>query len=363
MGHKKPSLRSKAAHLVSDITTVILNPISDEPSTPRGDGSVMEGREAEISETESNVLDGPDTSSFTAFLISLLSSAESNGHSNEESEESHVKMGEMVSSSGINENAGRKGLITRGKQSLGRVLQKASRISGHRDKRFDQKAECDLLNAPNSSSHELMPMNVPKNTAPEINLPIISEPSLLLSENMRSDLYVSLPAVTQGKNWVLLYSTWRHGISLSTLYRRSMLCPGLCLLVVGDRMGAVFGGLVEAPLCPTNKRKYQGTNSTFVFTIISSHPVIFRPTGANHYFTLCSTDYFALGGGGHFALYLDGDLLNGSSSSSETFGNTCLAHSQDFEVKEVELWGFVYASKYEETMALCRTEATGICRW
>ena len=33
----------------------------------------------------------------------------------------------------------------------------------------------------------------------------------------------------------LLYmfcSTWRHGISLSTLYRRSMLGPGLSLLVV-----------------------------------------------------------------------------------------------------------------------------------
>lgn len=27
--------------------------------------------------------------------------------------------------------------------------------------------------------------------------------------------------------------------------------------VVGDRKGAVFGGLVEAPLRPTNKRKYQ----------------------------------------------------------------------------------------------------------
>lgn len=31
-------------------------------------------------------------------------------------------------------------------------------------------------------------------------------------------------------------------------------------------------------------------------------------TGANRYFTLCSTDFLAIGGGGHFALYLDGDL-------------------------------------------------------
>lgn len=31
--------------------------------------------------------------------------------------------------------------------------------------------------------------------------------------------------------YVVICSTWRHGISLSTLYRRSMLWPGLSLLV------------------------------------------------------------------------------------------------------------------------------------
>lgn len=94
--------------------------------------------------------------------------------------------------------------------------------------------------------------------------------------------------------------------------------------------------------------------------------------GVNRYFTLCSTNSLAIGGGGHFALYLDGDLwefcaifpftlyseqhvnftllyqfgnsflifswrLNGSSSVSETYGNPCLAHSKEFEVKEVEV--------------------------
>jgi hypothetical protein len=29
--------------------------------------------------------------------------------------------------------------------------------------------------------------------------------------------------------------------------------------IVGDKKGAVFGGLVEAPLQPTNKKKYQVT--------------------------------------------------------------------------------------------------------
>ncbi|CAI9263648.1 unnamed protein product [Lactuca saligna] len=181
--------------------------------------------------------------------------------------------------------------------------------------------------------------------------------------NTRSDLYVALPVLSQGKKWVLLYSTWRHVISLSTLYRRSNLCPGLSLLVVGDRKGAVFGGLVEAPLKPSTKKRYQGSNDTFVFTNTPGLPVIYRPTGVNRYFTLCSTEYLALGGGNHFALYLDSDLLNGSSLASETYGNSCLSHTQEFEVKEIELWGFVYASEYEEAISMLRTEAPGICRW
>ncbi|KAF6140675.1 hypothetical protein GIB67_013968 [Kingdonia uniflora] len=67
------------------------------------------------------------------------------------------------------------------------------------------------------------------------------------------------------------------------------------------------------------------------------NPPLLPVEGANRYFTLCSTDFLALGGGGHFALYLDGDLLRGSSSNSETFGNPCLAHTEDFDVKELEV--------------------------
>ncbi|XP_035844474.1 oxidation resistance protein 1-like [Helianthus annuus] len=80
----------------------------------------------------------------------------------------------------------------------------------------------------------------------------MSEPSQLMTEDTRAALYVALPVLSRGKKWVLLYSTWRHGISLSTLYRRSNLSPGLSLL---------------------------GSNDTFVFTNTPGCPVIFRPTG------------------------------------------------------------------------------------
>ncbi|XP_078433864.1 TLD-domain containing nucleolar protein [Wolffia australiana] len=359
MGQKKPSLRSKAAHLVSDITTVLLNPVSDAPSSPRGAEAAKTNLEEQVPETESKSLVEPDTSSFTAFLSSLLSSAESSDHFSIRSEDHPVRTLEAAaSSSAIGENPGRKSLLSRGKQSLGKAFQKASRIVSFRDKKSFSKSNSDLTKLSVPSSNE------PTESVHQANLPVISDTSLLISGSLREDLYGIFPALVQGKCWVLLYSTWKHGISLSTLYRRSALCPGFCLLVVGDRKGAVFGGLLEAPLHPSSKRKYQGTNNTFIFTTQSSPPSIFRPTGANRYFSLCSPEFLAIGGGGHFALYLDEDLLNGSSATSETFGNSCLATSEDFEVKEVELWGFVCASKYEETLSICGPkDAEGICHW
>ncbi|XP_021607084.1 nuclear receptor coactivator 7 isoform X2 [Manihot esculenta] len=144
----------------------------------------------------------------------------------------------------------------------------------------------------------------------------------------------------------LMGSTLKHGISLRTLIRKSADLPGPCVLIVGDRQGAVFGGLLECPLKPTPKRKYQGTNQTFVFTTIYGEPRLFRATGANRYYYMCLNDLLALGGGCNFALCLDGDLLNGTSGPCETFGNLCLAHQPEFELKNVELWGFTHSSKF-----------------
>ena len=36
--------------------------------------------------------------------------------------------------------------------------------------------------------------------------------------------------------------------------------------------------------------------------------IMHNVAGVNRYFTLCTTEFLAIGGGGHFALYLDGDL-------------------------------------------------------
>ncbi|KAK4437786.1 Oxidation resistance protein 1 [Sesamum alatum] len=178
------------------------------------------------------------------------------------------------------------------------------------------------------------------------SMPSLGDESLFISPDLYEFFEASLPNIVKGCQWALLYSTARHGISLQTLLRRSSGLTGPCLLITGDRQGAVFGGLLDCPLKPTAKRKYQGTYQSFVFTTIYGEPRLFRPTGANRYFYLCVNDLLALGGGGNFALCLKEDLLYGSSGPCETFGNRCLAHDEEFELKNVELWGFTHASQH-----------------
>ncbi|KAM5553347.1 oxidation resistance protein 1 [Rosa sericea] len=180
----------------------------------------------------------------------------------------------------------------------------------------------------------------------EKQLSYLMDDSVFISSDLLEFLLSSLPNIVKGCQWVLLYSTAKHGISLRTLIRKSAEVSGPCLLIGGDTQGAVFGGLLEGPLKPTAKRKYQGTNQAFVFTTIYGQPRLFRPTGANRYYYMCLNDMLAFGGGGNFALFLDGDLLSGTSGPCETFGNLCLTHKPEFELKNVELWGFTHASRY-----------------
>lgn len=176
-------------------------------------------------------------------------------------------------------------------------------------------------------------------------LPPTSEDSLLLSEDFRASIHSALPTVAKDRHWIMLYSTARHGISMRTLYQKSSSLPEPYLLVIGDLKGATFGGLATAPLKPTAQRKYLGTSDTFVFTNLNNQLQLYKATGANRYYLLCTNDAISFGGGGHFAIHLEDTLLTGSSGACDTFGNNCLATSMDFSVSNVEVWGFTHGLK------------------
>ena len=81
-----------------------------------------------------------------------------------------------------------------------------------------------------------------------------------------------------------------------------------------------------------------------------------RWSGANPFFMFSSRDHLAMGSGGHFGLYLDAELLHGSSGPSDTFDNRCLCRQRpggvpladdppvgEFRCHCVEVWGMDHA--------------------
>lgn len=158
-------------------------------------------------ESTGDSVEGPDTSSFSAFLYSLLSSSDSESNSNINGSNEYQVDNESASDVPMKESSGKKSLLSRGKQSLGRAIYQAARFSGYRQ--ASAKSNSDMsIDEENSSTvfrDDGISMQTLNKSIPLDNLPETSECSLLLSEKTRGALYVSFPVLVQGRKWVLLY--------------------------------------------------------------------------------------------------------------------------------------------------------------
>ncbi|KAF8835812.1 TLD-domain-containing protein [Paxillus ammoniavirescens] len=149
-----------------------------------------------------------------------------------------------------------------------------------------------------------------------------------------------LPALTRlPRNWTLLYSLDQHGISLNTLYSRcepripsraNPSPPKGGLVAMQDAHDAVFGAWLSEGV--KLERGYYGSGESFLWRY---HPPrngepqgsleVYKWTGRNDYVALCEPEFISFGGGdGHYGLYLDASLLDGSSAPCPTFGNPAL---------------------------------------
>ncbi|XP_040586260.1 oxidation resistance protein 1 isoform X2 [Mesocricetus auratus] len=168
--------------------------------------------------------------------------------------------------------------------------------------------------------------------------PNLSEPSELLLPDQIEKLTKQLPPRTIGYPWTLVYGTGKHGTSLKTLYRTMTGLDTPVLMVIKDSDGQVFGALASEPFKVSDG--FYGTGETFVFTFCPEFEV-FKWTGDNMFFIKGDMDSLAFGGGGgEFALWLDGDLYHGRSHSCKTFGNHTLSKKEDFFIQDIEIWAF-----------------------
>lgn len=173
---------------------------------------------------------------------------------------------------------------------------------------------------------------------PEAFRPNLSDPSQLLQVDQIEKLTKHLPPRTIGYPWTLVYSTAKHGMSLKTLYRTMLGLDTPVLLVIKDSDAQVFGALASEPFKISDC--FYGTGETFLFTFCPDFQV-FKWTGDNMFFIKGDMDSLAFGGGGgEFALWMDGDLYHGRSHSCKTFGNSTISKKEDFIVQDIEIWAF-----------------------
>ena len=169
-------------------------------------------------------------------------------------------------------------------------------------------------------------------------LPELLHKSEILKDSHVADLEAALPPSYQGYNWERAFSLTGNGANIDRFYDIGAKHYAT-LLVVEDFEGNVFGGFAVEPW--RIQSSYFGAGETFLFTFKDGPGKFFRWTGRNDFFMLANRDSLALGGGGGFGLYLDGDFCAGMSTISGTFANEVLASGEDFECANVELWSFV----------------------
>ncbi|KAH7908565.1 TLD-domain-containing protein [Hygrophoropsis aurantiaca] len=184
----------------------------------------------------------------------------------------------------------------------------------------------------------------------------------ILSVEVADKIRSYLPALTRlSRTWTLLYSLDQHGISLNTLYTRCepkpWNAPGAtkgALVVIKDTGDTLFGAWMSEGL-HLSKGAYYGSGESFLWKYDASNPTgcldVYKWTARNDYVALCEPEYISFGGGdGHYGLYLDASLLDGSSAPCPTFTNDVLCSqgggigirkgaSVTFECVGLEVWG------------------------
>ena len=212
----------------------------------------------------------------------------------------------------------------------------------------------------------------------------------VLSPPMMDSLLNFVPDHLVNDNFWLKFSLVRDGASLDIL-RRYCRAATHTILAIETTNGEVFGSFQSSPWRLNNK--YFGTGEAFLWRMrhsrnsvvhclfdqaqLESEIDIFPYNGSNDYIQLCTSDKLALGGGTMaressiqegeplemptvfledviygFGLALDENLLHGTTSPCQTFGNSNLVNrstsGETFDVMNLEVWGFTSAQTERE---------------
>ncbi|GAM21229.1 hypothetical protein SAMD00019534_044040 [Acytostelium subglobosum LB1] len=156
----------------------------------------------------------------------------------------------------------------------------------------------------------------------------------------------------------LVYSTNKNGISIRTFFSR-LANRSPCIMVIRDDRGHVFGAFTSDPW-NTEKTIHYGSGETFLFKMrpeMKKYPW----SRINDDFMLSTKEEFiSLGSGGKgVGLWIDDDLLYGSTNRCDTFNNETLSYNTDFKVIEMEVWSPETTKKPKAGTMMNATELFG----
>eukprot|EP00005_Dracoamoeba_jomungandri_P006618 CAMPEP_0174278154 /NCGR_PEP_ID=MMETSP0439-20130205/61318_1 /TAXON_ID=0 /ORGANISM="Stereomyxa ramosa, Strain Chinc5" /LENGTH=502 /DNA_ID=CAMNT_0015370533 /DNA_START=972 /DNA_END=2477 /DNA_ORIENTATION=- len=160
------------------------------------------------------------------------------------------------------------------------------------------------------------------------------ETSDLMTATDFAQLVDHMPPKYSCCRWKLLYSTMKHGISISTLFN-NVASDTPTLIVVEDSNRYVFGGFMTGKW--SIKNTFTGTGESFLYKLSPKFDV-YKWSTLNHQIQTSTHKSMMMGGGQSVGLMLDADLEYGQSQMCDTFLNSCLASEEYFNIVVVEVW-------------------------
>jgi hypothetical protein len=207
-----------------------------------------------------------------------------------------------------------------------------------------------------SDDHEDMEPHVPQVRWEEEES---TAPNFILSlEQMNQLSELALPVSIAYSRWKRIYCLARDGDSFDQFLHK-VEKQSHTLLVIRTTKGAVFGAYAESPWEPHGPAFYGSAQACLFSFPNNNHDeadndddanddaiCVFKWTGENRYIQVCdsTTGKIACGGGGEegaFGLCLEHDFRIGSTGPCDTFHNEPLCPQGNFEVVDVEVYGFL----------------------
>ncbi|XP_055304380.1 GTPase-activating protein skywalker isoform X2 [Sitodiplosis mosellana] len=210
-----------------------------------------------------------------------------------------------------------------------------------------------ILSGSKGLVHSRSSDNLPTSQS-QVNIQMISH---TLSIRELFTLWSWLPARITMYTPTLLYTTEEHGCSLTTFYVRVEQHEPT-LLMIKTCNNEVFGAYCSTRWFERNlkddnghRQAYFGTGETFLFSLYpdrAKYPWVGIDSDKNlghgsELFMAADASMITIGGGGSQAIWMDENMRYGKTDSCTTFNNPPLCKSGDFEIRVLEVYGFIGA--------------------